>query len=88
MRLSPNCDGQLYAGDLVVAAECELDLQTVLDAVAVWGHKLRFEFGVGSSRSALMVLPGPEGTSLLGGHTLPVVLVYKYLGVILTPTLA
>ena len=59
MRLSPNCDwrsgGQLYAGDLVVAAECELDLETVLDAVAVWGHKLRFEFGVGSSKSAVMV---------------------------------
>ena len=51
VRLSPNCDwkfcGQLYADDFVLAAECELDLQTSLDAVSVCGHRFMFKFGVG-----------------------------------------
>ena len=33
--------------------ECELDLQTALDAVAVWGHNFRFEFGVGPTKSTV-----------------------------------
>ena len=84
--------GQFYADDLVVAAGCELDLQMALDAVAVWGHKLRFEFGVRPTKSAVMVsVPGINILAChvtLGGRTLPVVLVYKYIGVILTPTLS
>ena len=62
VRLSPNCDwrfgGELYADDLVVAAECEPDLQTALDAVAIWGHKLRFEFNAKPTKPAVMVF-GP-----------------------------
>ena len=41
---------QLHADDLVLAAECESDLQAALDAVAAWGFKFRFTFGVGPTK--------------------------------------
>ena len=81
--------GQLCAYDLVVTAECEVDLQTALDAGATWGRKFRFELGVGPTNFGEQFGPRrnvPACHVTLGGHELPVVLVYKYLGVILTPT--
>ena len=36
-----------YAEDFVLAAGCELELQTSLDAVSVRGHRFMFKFGVG-----------------------------------------
>ena len=81
--------GQLYADDLELAAESQHDLQVALDAVSDWGRKWRFTFGIGPTKSAVMVF-GPRRTvppcsALLAGSLLPVVSEYPYLGVILTP---
>ena len=76
--------GQLYADDLVIVADSAADLQTGLDAVSAWGF--RFTFGVGPSKSAAMIF-GPQSVTL-GGVALPVVSEYKYLGVVLSPTLS
>ena len=79
------------ADDLVLAAECEFDLQTALDAVAAWGFKFRFSFGIGPTKSVVMVFGPrrnlPTCSVILGGVELPVVSMHKHLGVVLTPTL-
>ena len=79
---------QLLADDLVLVAECESDLQA---AVAAWGFKFRFTFGIGPTKSAVMVFRPrrnlPTCSVTLGGVELPVVSMYKCLGVVLTPTL-
>ena len=49
---------RLYADDLVVAADCEHDLQVSCEVVAEWARKWRFKFGVGPTKSAAMVF-GP-----------------------------
>ena len=46
---------QLYADDLVVVADCEHDLQVSCDVVDAWTRKWRFKFGVGPTKSAVMV---------------------------------
>ena len=84
--------GQLYADDFVVVADSTADLQTGLDAVSAWGFRYRFTFGVGPSKSAAMIF-GPRRNLpacivTLGGIALPVVSEYKYLGVVLSPTLS
>ena len=83
---------QLYADDLLLAAESPSDLQTALNAVSDWGFRFRFRIGVGPTKSAVMVFgprrPAPECHVLPGGVSLPVVLSYKYLGVVLSPTLS
>ena len=84
--------GQLYADDLELSAECEFDLQVALDAVARWGRQWRFSFGIGPTKSAVMVFGPrrsiPPCSVHLGGDPLPIVMEYPYLGVILTPTLS
>ena len=81
--------GQLYADELDIAAESPSDLQTALNAVSDWSFRFRFRFGVGPTKSAVMVF-GPirraECHVQLGGVCLPVVLSYKYFGVVLSPT--
>ena len=83
---------QLYADDLVVTAECQHDLQVALDAVSAWGHRWRFSFGIGPTKSAVMVFGPRRGvlpcSVFLSGHELPLVSEYPYLGVILTPSLS
>ena len=82
---------QLYADDLVVVADSPQDLQTALNAVHRWGCRFRFKFGVGPTKSAVMVFGPrqrlPDFDVHLGGVSLPMVSSYKYLGVLLTPTL-
>ena len=84
--------GQLYADDLELSAECEFDLQVALDAVARWGRQWRFSFGIGPTKSAVMVF-GPRRSIQpcsvhLGGDPLKIVMEYPSLGVILSPTLS
>ena len=50
---------QLYADDLELSAECEFDLQVTLDIVGRWGRQWRFSFGIGPTKSAVMVF-GPR----------------------------
>ena len=82
---------QLYADDLVIAAESPSDLQTAFNAVSEWGFRFRFRFGVGPTKSAVMVFwprrRVPDCHVQLNGVSLPVVLSYKYLGVVVTPAL-
>ena len=77
---SSRVPGQLHADDLELSAECEFDLQVALDAVGRWGRQWRFSFGIGPTKSAVMVF-GPV-------NPLPLVMEYPFLGVILTPTLS
>ena len=83
---------QLYADDLVLVTDSPLDLQTALNAVHRWWCRFRFKFGVGSTKSAVMAFGPrrrlPDFDLHLGGVSLPVVSSYKYLGVLLTPTLS
>ena len=52
----------LYADDLVLVADSPLDLQTALNAVHRWECRFRFKFGVGPTKSAVMVF-GPRRLS-------------------------
>ena len=51
--------GQLYADDLALVANSPMDLQTALNAIHRWGCQFRFKFGVGPTKSAVMVF-GPR----------------------------
>ena len=83
---------QLYADDLVVLTASQVDLQLALDAVHAWGVRWRFSCGVGSTNSATMVfgpLRGrPDCCVHPGGVPLPLVQQYRYLGVVLSPSLS
>ena len=83
---------QLYADDLVILADSQAHLQRALDVVHEWGLRWRFSFGVGPTKSAVMVfgpLRGrPDCSVHLGGVSLPLVPQYRYLGVTLTPSLS
>ena len=83
---------QLCAEDLVIAAESPSDLQTALITISEWGFRFIFRFGVGPTKSAVMVFGHrrrvPECHVELGGVSLPVVLSYKNLGVAVTPALS
>ena len=95
VRLVPSSDfrltDQLYADDLVALGESEADLQLALDAVTRWGRQWRFSFGVGPEKSAVMIFgparSRPSCRVCLSGQLLPVVSSYRYLGVVLTPSL-
>ena len=80
----PSFTNQLYADDLVVTAECQHDLQVALDAVSAWGHSWRFSFGIGPTKSAVMVFGPRRGVPpcsiFLSGQELPLVSEYPYLG--------
>ena len=79
---------QLYADDLVILADSPANLQTALSALYAWGTCWRFTFGIGPNKSAVMVFGPTRGRSPclvhLGGVPLPMVLQYRYLGIVLT----
>ena len=83
---------QLHAGDSVILAESQADLQAALDVVHAWCVRWRFSFGVGPTKSAAMVFGASSLLSSvsrpLGGIPLPVVARYRYLGVVFTPDLS
>ena len=83
---------QLYAVDLVILADSPADLQAALSAVYAWGTCWRFTFGIGPNKSAVMVFGPTRGRTPclvhLGGVPLPMVLQYRYLGIVLTPCLS
>ena len=66
--------------------------RTLNSAVAKWSRILRFSFGVGPTKSAMMVFGPrrcvPSCTVHLGGVLLPIVTEHRYLGVNLTSTLS
>ena len=67
-------------------------MQAALDAVSHWGQQWRFSFGIGPEKSAVVIF-GPARHALtcevyFQGDLLPVVTAYRYLGVVLTPTLS
>ena len=65
---------QLYADDLVT--ECKHDVQVALDVVSAWWHQWRFSFGIGPTKSAVVVFD-PRRVSLRispsGRHLDPVI---------------
>ena len=82
---------QLYADDLVILADSPADLQAALSAVYAWGTCWRFTFGIGPNKSAMVFGPTRGRTPCLvhlGGVPLPIVLQYRYLGIVLTPCLS
>ena len=96
VRLVPSDDYrhtcQLYADDVVLLSESQIDLQAGLNACHAWRIRWCFTFGVGPTKSAAMVFgPArscPDCHVHLGGVPLPVVTQYRYLGVVLTPDLS
>ena len=81
---------QLHADDLVVLTASQIDLQLALDAVHAWGVRWRFSFGVGPTKSMVFGPPRgrPDCCVHLGGVPLPSVQQYRYLGIVLSPTLS
>ena len=68
------------------------NLQVALDAVARRGRQWRFSFGIGPTKSAVMVFGPrrsiPPCSVHLGGDPLPIVMEYPFLEVTVTPTLS
>ena len=82
----------LYADDLVAVADCEHDVQVTCDVVGEWARTWRFTFGVGPTKSAVMVF-GLGRTTIGCSVTLALVPLpqdaeYPYLGVTLTTSLS
>ena len=66
----------LYADDIVILNYNPADLQRALDAAHSWAMSWRFHFGVGPSKSAVMIFGRGRGRArvpafFLGGHLLP-----------------
>ena len=84
---SPQLTVLLYADDLVIFAEDAAQLQVALDAVSSWGRRWRFAFGIGETKSAVLVAGSPVAsipTLFLAGSPLPLVSSYRYLGVMVS----
>ena len=96
VRLVPASDVrfvcQLCADDVAILAESAEGLKRGLDAVTSWGRKWRFTFGVSPEKSAVMIFGPlrrtPSCSVTSSNLELPVVRTYRYLGVILTPSLS
>ena len=77
----------LYADDVVILCENAADLQRALDAAQAWARSWRFHFGIGPSKSAVMVFGNTGSRSrvppfFLSGQVLPRVKSYPYLGIV------
>ena len=73
----------LYADDIVILSDNPADLQRALDAAHSWAMFWRFHFGVGPSKSVVMIIGRGRGRArvpafFLGGHWLPRVRTYAY----------
>ena len=83
---------KLFADDLVVPAECQHYLQVAFDVVSAWGHRWRFSFWIGPTKSAPMVFGPrtsvPPCSVFLSGQVLPLVSEYLYLEVVMTTSLS
>ena len=79
----------LYADDIVLITDDKFKLQQMLDIVAEYAKKWRFELN--PKKSEIVVFgskyPPKNLTLQLGEHTLETVSCYKYLGIELTRTL-
>ena len=81
---APRCTLLLYADDLVILAETPQALQAALEAISRWARLWRFTFGIGPSKSAVLIVNPPRVLPepfLLAGSALPFVDWYCYLGV-------
>ena len=77
----------LYADDVVILCENAADLQRALDAAQAWARSWRFHFGIGPSKSAVMVFGNTGSRSrvppfFLSGQVLPRVKSYPCLGIV------
>ena len=77
----------LYADDVVILCENAADLQCALDAAQAWARSWRFHFGIGPSKSAVMVFGNTGSRSrvppcFLSDQVLPHVKSYPYLGIV------
>ena len=83
---------QLYADDLVILTASQADLQVAFNAVHAWGVRWRFSFGIVPFKSAVMIFgplrSRPDCCAHQGSVPLPLVQQYRYLGVVLSPTLS
>jgi hypothetical protein len=79
----------LYADDIVLVAANKQDLQRMLDIVARYAKKWRFELNAKKSQVVVfgMRQPPRQGKWKLGENELEQVTQYKYLGIELTRTL-
>jgi hypothetical protein len=81
----------LLADDLALFAKSPADMQRMLSSVTAWGRKWRLEFGVSkcgvlqprASQTGALVDPATLPTFKLQGEVVPLVPVYKYLGLLL-----
>ena len=95
VRLSSCSDfrlsNQFFADDLVILQESAADLQAALDAVSHWGQQWRFSFGIGPEKSAVVIFSPPRHALTCEVYlkaTFCLSSLYRYLGVVLTPTLS
>jgi hypothetical protein len=76
----------MFADDVVVIASSAGELQRMFDVLGRFAQRWRFKFNFGADKTAVMVC-GDMGLGykwVLGGHEVPVVNNYRYLGVRLT----
>ena len=75
----------LFADDLVLFAEDDVNLQKMLEVLQSYSQKWRFEINVGKSKvmvcASKSLLEGENGTWHYGGKCMERVREYKYVGV-------
>ena len=79
---------QLCADDLVILTASQTDVQVALDAMRAWGVRWRFSFSIGNTKSATVVFGPMRGCPDCCVHLGSLVQQYRYLGVVLSPTLS
>jgi hypothetical protein len=81
---------QLFADDFMGVAASRAELQCGIDAAHAWCCKWRMQANIGPAKTAFIIFAAEHapvseaGGVLWGGHPLPVVTQYKYLGVMLS----
>jgi hypothetical protein len=80
--------GLLFADDTVLLAESAVELQASLDLVGRWAAANGMEFGIAKCGVMAIGDEMPEEDFVLGGHIVPRVHEYKYLGVFFNDELA
>ena len=82
----------LHGDEVVPVSESQVDLQAGLNACHAWGICSRFTFGIGPTKSAVMIFgparSRPDCHVHLRGVPLPVVTKLRFLRVVLTPDLS
>ena len=92
VSLATTYDSFVTSASSMLMTEAQVDLQLAFNAVHAWGVCWRFSFGINPTKSATTLsspLCGrPDCHVHLGGVPLPRVQQYRFLGVVLSPTLS